>query len=190
MSESTALGLIQVVDSVEKLQHHERYECVVLGRSNAGKSTLLNRLMRCRLAKVSSAPGKTQTLNLYAARGGHWVDAPGLGYACLSRGVRNQFERRVRDYLRTRKELGLIIHCMDIRHPWLHWDEVLATWCHAPVLYVLTKADKLSRQQRIKMLQRMEQARPGHYITFGAEDDVECLWTKIKHELSASFDGA
>lgn len=180
--------LIQVTHALHLLEAHSSEECVMLGRSNAGKSTLINRIMGRTVAKVSSAPGKTRTLNLYYTRNMYWVDLPGVGYAKASHSVLDDMKERVKDYVEHRKELSLVIHCMDIRHPWLAWDEAL--WSlyssHVPALWVLTKADKLSKQQARLALERVQSVRQGHYITLGLKDDMSHFWGSVNAIVSAN----
>lgn len=180
--------LIQVTHAIELLQTHQEEECVLLGRSNAGKSTLINRIMGRVVAKVSSAPGKTRTLNLYHTQNKFWVDLPGVGYAKASHSILHDLKMRVKDYVDHRKELSLVIHCMDIRHPWLAWDEAL--WelysPSVPALWVLTKADKLSKQQARLALQRVQVARPGNYIALGLKDDMSVFWGCVNRLLAES----
>ena len=175
--------LIQVTHDLTLLLKHKQFENVLLGRSNAGKSTLINRIMGQKIAKVSSAPGKTRTYNLYYQHQQYWADLPGVGYAAVSHAILESLQTRVRDYLLLRKEASLVIHCMDIRHPWLEWDEAL--WdvydSHIPALWILTKADKLSRQQAGLALKKAENHRAGIYITFGKSDHISILLNHIKN---------
>lgn len=182
--------LIQVTHALNLLQNHREKECVMLGRSNAGKSTMINRIMGRTVAKVSSAPGKTRTLNLYHAQDKYWVDLPGVGYARASHSILADMKQRVKDYVDHRGELSLVIHCMDIRHPWLAWDEAL--WelynPHVPALWILTKADKLSRQRAKNALQAVQKFRPGNYLTMGLKDDMGVFWGTVNRLLSESSD--
>ena len=169
--------ILQVTHDVHQLQHHEARENVIIGRSNAGKSTLINRLMGQKLAKTSQAPGKTRTYNMYYNHGQYWVDLPGVGYAKVSHSILNALKDRVRDYFIHRKEVSVVVHCMDIRHPWLEWDEVLWSMYgnSIPAVWVLTKADKLSKQQALRMLHTTKAYRDGYYIVSANTTDIHSI---------------
>lgn len=127
-------------------------EVAFAGRSNAGKSSVLNALAGRRgLARVSRSPGRTQLLNFFeAGPARRLVDLPGYGYAKVPRALKARWERSVTDYLERRRSLCGIILVMDIRHPLGAGDENLLRWCAAaslPVHALLTKADKLSRNR-------------------------------------------
>lgn len=172
--------LHQVTHDVSLLTHHNAKEYVILGRSNAGKSTLINRITATKIAKVSSSPGKTRTINLYQAHGKYWVDLPGAGYAKLSHSILKDLKYRIHQYVTTRKELSFVIHCMDIRNPWRPWDEALyELYSGIPVLWLLTKSDKLSRNQINIILKNLEKNNPGNYLSFGLNDKVDVLLSKL-----------
>jgi GTP-binding protein len=125
-------------------------EIAFAGRSNVGKSSLINSLLgRRRLAKISSTPGKTRTLNYYLVnRGFYFVDLPGYGYARVSKGERLRWQQLVEPYLRDRLSLCGVIQLIDLRHQPMDSDRQLWEWLgfhDRPTLIVLTKADKLSR---------------------------------------------
>lgn len=128
-------------------------EICVSGRSNVGKSSLLNRLAGTQgLAKVSSRPGKTQSLNYFQVDDAFYlVDLPGYGFAHASRAQRETFGRLADGYLSNRTELAGVVQLIDSRHGPVSGDVAMLEWLEAwsgDVLYVLTKADKLSAQQR------------------------------------------
>lgn len=146
-------------------------EVAFVGRSNVGKSSLLNALLgRKQLARTSGTPGKTQALNFYAVNPnpqGHpelyCVDLPGYGYAKVSQGQRAAWQRLVGRYVTERAEAGplrAVIQLIDSRHPPTKLDEELMAVLlesPAPHLIALTKADKLSangRQQAVAALKR------------------------------------
>ena len=133
-------------------------EICISGRSNVGKSSLINRIaQRKRIAKTSSRPGKTRSLNYYLVAGGYYfVDLPGYGYARVPKAERNLFSKLIDPYLRQRKELRGLIQLIDSRHGPIGGDldmlEFTKNWA-GEVLYVFTKVDKLNRKEN-EMLKR------------------------------------
>jgi GTP-binding protein len=132
-------------------------ELAFAGRSNVGKSSAINALARRkRLAFVSKAPGRTQTINFFNLGGrGRLVDLPGYGYARVPQAVRAQWDQLVGGYLGARRSLAGVVVLMDARHPFTPHDEHLLEWLRptgARLLVLLSKCDKLSRQERAKVL--------------------------------------
>lgn len=124
-------------------------EVAFIGRSNVGKSALLNMLCnRKSLARTSATPGKTQTFNFYQVNQGiYFVDIPGYGYARVSKQARARWKRAIAVYLTERSVLSTVLHLVDSRHPPTNLDQevmLLLRETHAQCLLVLTKADKLS----------------------------------------------
>jgi GTP-binding protein len=124
-------------------------EIAFIGRSNVGKSSLLNVLVgRPGLARVSGSPGKTTLLNFYRLPALYLVDLPGYGFARAGKGARAGYRKLVNDYLRTRSTLAGVVWLLDIRHQPSNDDlemQQLLAGSGRPVLAVLTKADKLTR---------------------------------------------
>ncbi len=128
-------------------------EVALAGRSNAGKSSVLNRLTGTRdLARVSKTPGRTQLLNFFdVAEGGRLVDLPGYGYARASKQKRHLWHREIEAYLSARHCLRGVVMLMDCRHPFQESDVQLLDWARAsvmPLLLLLNKCDKLKRGAR------------------------------------------
>lgn len=128
-------------------------EVCFAGRSNVGKSSLINALLNHKdLARTSNVPGKTQQMNYYLVDDKvYFVDLPGFGYAKVSKTERERWGRDIRDYLLERPTLRLVIHLVDIRHEPSKLDEDFFYWLGSnrmPFVVVLTKADKLSRNKR------------------------------------------
>lgn len=145
--------------SWSQLPEDGRTELAFVGRSNVGKSSLLNYLIgRKALARTSNTPGKTTTLNFYLAnadahgQGGFYlVDLPGYGYAKVSKTQREKWMQLIGRYVTEREPLGVVFHLIDSRHPPTKLDEeLLALLRGGPVPYVilLTKADKLGKNQQ------------------------------------------
>lgn len=122
---------------------------VMIGRSNVGKSSLINRLLnRKNLARTSGEPGKTATINFYEIGGEmFWVDLPGYGYARVSQAERQKWGRLIDSYLNSDADMRLMIQLIDIRHKPTADDRMMVDWlkqCGRPYMVVCTKADKLS----------------------------------------------
>ena len=135
-------------------------EVAFIGRSNVGKSSLLNSLVGRPVARVSGTPGKTTLLNAYRLPSFYLVDLPGYGFARAGKSARAGYRALVTRYLRQRPTLSGVVWLLDIRHPPSaddrEFQELLAD-SERPVLAVLTKADKLPRGQRaerVRMLAR------------------------------------
>ena len=123
-------------------------EIAFAGRSNAGKSSVLNRLTGDRnTAKVSKTPGRTQMLNFFdALPQGRIVDLPGYGFAKANRQAQAVWQKAVNNYLSLRDTLGALVLIMDIRHPFREYDLELLEWVNAselPHMILLNKADKM-----------------------------------------------
>lgn len=135
-----------------KLPRNEGTEIAFAGKSNVGKSSLINGLLnRKALARTSSQPGKTQTINFYKINGEfYFVDLPGYGYAKVSASEREKWGKMIERYLHTSKQLKLIFLLLDIRHEPSDNDKMMYEWiCHngyTPVI-IATKLDKLKRSQ-------------------------------------------
>lgn len=125
-------------------------EIALSGRSNVGKSSLINAVLNRRnLARTSQQPGKTQTLNFYLVNTDlYFVDVPGYGYAKVSKEQRQKFGEMIQDYLETRADLKGLVLLVDARHdPTV--DDInmfnYALCLNIPILVVATKIDKLKK---------------------------------------------
>ncbi len=141
------------VHSLRELPDDGLPEICISGRSNVGKSSLLNRLAnRKDLAKTSQKPGKTRTLNFYRAGDRFYlVDLPGYGYAKVPKTEITLFRNLVNPYLSSRRELRGIVQLIDSRHGPVSGDLLMLEWIRSwkgSVLYVFTKVDKLSANER------------------------------------------
>lgn len=130
-------------------------EIALIGRSNVGKSSLLNALVeKPGFARVSATPGKTTLLNVFQLPYCYLIDLPGYGFARASKTAREGYRRLITTYLTRRQTLAGVVWLLDIRHPPSKDDlamQALLAESHRPVLPVLTKADKLGRHaQRVR----------------------------------------
>jgi GTP-binding protein len=132
----------------------------VAGRSNVGKSSLLNWLFRRSLARVAKAPGKTRTLNYFLInRSFYLVDLPGYGYAKVGRQMREEWGREVGHYIASDNRIAGVVSLVDIRHGLTARDRDLQDFLlttNRERLVVLTKADKVGRGQRARMQQAVQ----------------------------------
>ncbi len=136
-------------------------EIALAGRSNVGKSSLINTLLRRKnLARTSSQPGKTQTLNFYIVNEEFYlVDVPGYGYAKVSQKQREAFGEMIQDYLETRPNLKGLIILVDARHEPTKDDIAMydyAQYLNLPILVVCTKMDKIKKSQVNKVLTNLK----------------------------------
>ena len=138
--------------SFKQLPPSDRTEIAFSGRSNVGKSSLINKLLnRKSLARVSAVPGKAATINFYAVDGIYFADLPGYGYAKVSKSEKERWGALIEGYLHDDRELGLVFQLIDFRHPPTADDLMMVNFLidsELPFAVVLTKADKLSKKQR------------------------------------------
>ena len=138
-------------------------EIAFVGRSNAGKSSAINALTGCtRLAYVSKTPGRTQHINFFSLDNGcYMVDLPGYGYAQVPEAVRAHWIELLGGYLKTRRQLVGLVLVMDMRHPLKELDKRMLDFFATtgkPVHILLSKADKLSKNEQIKALSAVRRA--------------------------------
>jgi len=140
--------------STEDLPVDQGSEIAFCGRSNCGKSSILNALTNNKkLAKTSKTPGRTQSINVFEIKSNSEfkiIDLPGYGYAKVSKKMRASWGQEIEKYLMTRQCLNALCIIMDIRHPFKDDDESLIDWCESkdlPMILLLNKADKLSKSQ-------------------------------------------
>ena len=140
--------------STEDLPVDQGSEIAFCGRSNCGKSSILNALTNNKkLAKTSKTPGRTQSINVFEIKSNSdfkIIDLPGYGYAKVSKKMRASWGQEIEKYLMTRQCLNALCIIMDIRHPFKEDDKSLIDWCESkdlPMILLLNKADKLSKSQ-------------------------------------------
>ncbi len=172
-------------------------EFAFIGRSNVGKSSLLNRLLnRKSLARVSGQPGKTQQINFYCINESfRFADLPGYGYAQVSKGTREQFLKMMQIYLSRREPLMRVFHLVDIRHTPskddLNWHSELVA-AGMPVTVVATKADKLSKSKALQAVKEIRTSlrTPYQLLPVSAEKNtgIDALWEVIEQDIASGFD--
>ncbi len=170
-------------------------EIAFLGRSNVGKSSLINSLLlRKGLARTSNTPGRTQSINFFLINERfYFTDLPGYGYARVSKTMRADWGKMAEEYLAERAELALCIQLIDARHKPTPLDVQLNEWLvfnDKPHLIVATKADKISNNEVKKSIGAAEKALPGAKIlTFSSQTKHgrEAVWTEINAALKKSL---
>ena len=183
-----AAEFILSVPQVQQLPSGELPEVAFLGRSNVGKSSLINVLLgRKKLVRTSATPGCTRALNFFLInRRWYFVDLPGYGYAAVSRGLKASWGQLVMDYLQNRQNLAAVVFLQDGRR--LPWPEELFLWEHLTawgraVIPVLTKAYKLKMGERTRQLKNIAAALTSAGV---APDDL--LWfSALTHEGRANL---
>ncbi|MGE5703632.1 MAG: ribosome biogenesis GTP-binding protein YihA/YsxC [Clostridia bacterium] len=171
-------------------------EIALVGRSNVGKSSLLNKMMnRKALARTSSKPGKTQTLNYFLVNNSiYLVDFPGYGYAKVAKSIKETWGSMIQSYLAKREELRFIVQLVDIRHAPSKDDVAMYNWSKEigiPVVVVATKADKIARgrwQQHVKVIRETMNVRGGDPIlVFSSETGQgrDELWQEMLNRIKA-----
>ena len=170
-------------------------EIVMVGRSNVGKSSLINSLCAQRaLAWTSGQPGKTQTINYFAINEQMYlVELPGYGYAETSKGKHRERGEFITNYLRDRNRLALIVHLIDLRHEPMKNDKNASEWLmglNIPYVVVGTKADKISRGKRPAHIAAIRKGLmlPAHVpsLIYSSEtgEGREELWHHVRSVLS------
>ncbi len=168
-------------------------EIAFLGRSNVGKSSLINSLLQRKgLARTSNTPGRTQSINFFLINESfYFVDLPGYGYAKVSKAMRQDWGKMAEDYLSKRVELKLFIQLIDVRHKPTALDRDLNEWLfyhQKKTLVVATKADKLSSNKLKKALLEIEVTLPeSKIITYSSTTGKgrDAVW----REIESSFKG-
>jgi GTP-binding protein len=171
-------------------------EVAFLGRSNVGKSSVINTLVETKLARTSSTPGRTRSINFFEVR---WpgkpapevifADLPGYGYAKLSREISQEWPKFIEPYLNERPTLALCLALVDVNVPPQDSDRQLLDFLNASgreFLLIATKSDRLSNNQLGKALQGLAQAYPtATVIPFSAKTRVgrDEVWKKIRQSV-------
>ena len=131
-------------------------EVAFSGRSNVGKSSLLNKLLnRKALARVSSIPGKTVTINFFRVDDCRFVDLPGYGYAKVSHDEKIRWSELMESYFASGRDIRVVVQLIDMRHKPSEQDLDMIEYMVAnklPFIVALTKADKLNKTERMNCL--------------------------------------
>lgn len=170
-------------------------EIAFVGRSNVGKSSLINTLVgRKNLAKTSNTPGRTQLINFFEInKMVSFVDLPGYGFAKVAQSVKKDWGDMIEAYLRERTNLALVVFILDIRRDPSIDDLSLRDWLghyRIPCVYVLTKSDKLSNNQAIAQVRRIEKSirisSENKFMVFSAKTQKGKgdIWQFIEEHLS------
>lgn len=145
----------------KQLPPSKEAEIVFSGRSNVGKSSLINKLFnRKNLARVSSVPGKTITVNFFKGDGVYFVDLPGYGYAKRDQGERKRWAELMEGYFHSERNIALVIQLVDMRHSPTEDDMMMLNFlreCKIPFVIALTKCDKLNKTETEKRREALEE---------------------------------
>jgi GTP-binding protein len=169
-------------------------EVVLAGRSNVGKSSLINKLAGKKgLARTSSTPGKTQSINFYRFNRAFFVvDLPGFGYAKVGKSASAEWKRLIEAYFRDRSVISMVLHLVDARLQPTKLDLELSEWLdflEVPRLVVATKADKLSGNEKVNQKRKISSAFGGKpVILASAVTGIGCneIWIRMIESVSSA----
>ena len=178
----TKVSFLDSVFSLKQLPDPLYPEIAFAGRSNVGKSSLINKLVnRKNLVKTSSKPGKTQSLNFFEVDDAlYLVDLPGYGFARVSRNVQASWEQLISSYLEGREPLACVVVIIDLRHELKAHDRELLDWLRyndINALPIYTKADKLSKNKQMQHAAALDAAltiRPEERLIFSSKSGLGC----------------
>ena len=188
------INLETVCGITSKLPENDKPEIAFVGKSNVGKSSLINALMnRKSFARISATPGKTQTINFYNINDAlYLVDLPGYGYAKVSQQEKEKWGKMIERYLHSSKQLRAVFLLIDIRHEPSANDKMMYDWVvsqgYNPII-IATKQDKLKRSQidkHVKMLRQGLELVPGtRIIPFSSvtKQGRDEIWELVETEL-------
>jgi GTP-binding protein len=182
-----------VISAVKPEQYPETElpEFALAGRSNVGKSSFINKMLnRKGLARISSKPGKTQTLNFYLINEVlHFVDVPGYGYAKVSKSERTAWGKMIETYITKREQLKAVVLIVDLRHPPSKDDVMMYDFLkhyEIPCVIIATKADKIPKgkwQKHLKVIREaLDVDKNDHMILFSSEtgEGKDEAWTLLE----------
>lgn len=143
-----------------QLPESNMVEFAFAGRSNVGKSSLINKIFnRKQLARVSSSPGKTSTINFFRVEDVRFADLPGYGYAKVSKMEKKRWAGLIEGYFHSGRDIGLVFQLIDMRHPPTADDQQMLHFLiemELPFVIILTKSDKLNKTQRAARLESIQ----------------------------------
>ncbi len=176
------VSFVDSVYSLQRLPEPIHPEIAFAGRSNVGKSSLINKLVnRKNLVKTSSKPGKTRSLNFFEVKDRMFlVDLPGYGFAQVGKKMRSDWEQLISGYLLERETLACVVVIIDLRHALKSMDREMIDWLQyngIPSLPVYTKADKLSKNKQLKQAVALDAAlniSPKDRLLFSAKNGLGC----------------
>lgn len=167
-------------------------EIAFVGRSNVGKSSMINRVFsRKNLARVSSSPGKTATINFFKLDNLRFADLPGYGFAKVSKAEKDKWGELMNHYFSSGRQIKLVLSLIDFRHLPTQDDLMMIDFLiekRIPFVIILTKADKLSKKERQEMLLKITEFLGEDFkdniIEFSAQtgegsDEIRALFEEI-----------
>ena len=180
---------------LKQLPPSDKPELVFAGRSNVGKSSLINKLFNQKqLARVSSVPGKTATINFFTLEGLRFADLPGYGYAKVAKTEKERWAKLMEGYFASERDIALVFSLVDMRHPPTADDIQMVNFLidnEFPFVVVCTKCDKLSKRQQAERLEALKTELPyGDEITiipFSAKtgegvDEIKAIIEEMNEE--------
>ncbi len=187
----TPVSFVDSVFSLRQLPEPLYPEIAFAGRSNVGKSSLINKLInRKSLVKISSKPGKTRSLNFFEIKEQMFlVDLPGYGFAQVGKQMRSDWEKLISGYLLERETLACVVVIIDLRHALKNTDREMIDWLqyhNIPYLPIYTKADKLSKNKQGKQAAALDAAlniAPAERLLFSAKSGLGC--EELRKRLAA-----
>ena len=136
------------IGTIDQISKKTSKEIVLSGKSNVGKSSLINSIISKKIAHTSKNAGKTTLINFYSGKNFKIVDVPGYGFAKVSKTLKNKFGMIIEDYLKMRENLKMVFMLVDFRHKPTEDDVLMYNYLkyyNIPVTIIATKCDKVSR---------------------------------------------
>ena len=144
----------------DQLPKSDLVEIAFAGRSNVGKSSMINKVFnRKQLARVSAVAGKTAAINFFRLESVRFADLPGYGYAKVAKGEKERWAKLIDGYFRSGRNIGLVFQLVDIRHKPSQDDLQMIDFLienEFPFVLILTKKDKLTKTQLAERLEALQ----------------------------------